>query len=379
MHTVLSGSLGQLGLHDTVGPWTPAPGEPVVVYGAGDFARAVVAAVRRSGGVVRHALDRRGGAASLDGLGVHRPEDDPMSLVERRTATAVVGVFNRDADPREIHERLEASGYGRVVGVPELYEAFGDSLGDRYWLASRALYQRSSEPISLALDLWADAESRELYQQIVRYRVGWNSVDAPRPCAGGQYFADDVPRSTPPLTWVDCGAFDGDTLATIASLGLRVAAAYAFEPDVTNFARLVTRSREFARTTSAVISLWPCAVAASTGIVRFRGDAGEASSIAQDGDAVVSAVAIDDVLPATAVTDVKMDIEGAEQEALRGAEQLIRRCRPRLAICVYHRPQDLWEIPLFVHGLDLQYDFHLRSHGHYGFDVVMYAVPRDAS
>src|SRR5688572_6899892 len=165
MRTVLSGSLGQLGLQAAADPWTPAQGEPVVVYGAGEFARAVVAAVRRHGGVVRHALDRRGGAASLDGLGVHSPEDDPMSLAERRTATAVIGVFNRDADPLEIHERLGASGYARIVGVPELYEAFGHSLGDHYWLGSRALYRRSSESISIAMDLWADAQSRELYQR----------------------------------------------------------------------------------------------------------------------------------------------------------------------------------------------------------------------
>src|SRR5262245_54312406 len=105
----MNGSLAQVVLRDPADPWTPAPGESVVMYGAGSFARTVVAAVRRTGGDVRHALDQRGGAVSLDGLGVHRPEDDPMSPADRRTATAVVGVFNRDADPLEIHERLGAS------------------------------------------------------------------------------------------------------------------------------------------------------------------------------------------------------------------------------------------------------------------------------
>ena len=64
---------------------------------------------------------------------------------------------------------------------------------------------------------------------------------------------------------------------------------------------------------------------------------------------------------------------------LHGAKRVIERCRPRLAICVYHRPQDLWEMPLLVHGFDLSYDIYLRSHGHYDFDLVMYAIWRHAA
>ena len=71
-----------------------------------------------------------------------------------------------------------------------------------------------------------------------------------------------------------------------------------------------------------------------------------------------------------------LENDPAELDALRGAERLIRRSHPRLAICVYHRAEHLWEIPLFVRDLGLQYDYFLRSHGHFGFDVVMYAVPR---
>jgi hypothetical protein len=89
----------------------------------------------------------------------------------------------------------------------------------------------------------------------------------------------------------------------------------------------------------------------------------------------VTVVALDDVLPGIVATDLKMDIEGAELDALRGATELIRRRRPRLAICVYHQPEHLWRIPMFVRDLGLSYDFHLRSHGFFGFDVVMYAIP----
>ena len=375
MSALLGETISQIVSDGVRSPWTPATDERIVVYGAGDFARATVGALGQVGAVVHHALDRRGNSASLGEIDVFRPDDDPMSVRDRRVATAIVGVFNRAADPFEIERFLKASGYGRVVGVPELYETFAESLGPRYWLSSRSLYQQYDEQISAGLGLWADAASRELYQSVIRYRLAWNAADAPRPCAGLQYFPDDVPRSTGPLEWVDCGAYDGDSLAAIASLGGTVAAAYAFEPDLDNFARLVRRAREVAEVTGARVSLWPCAVAGATGLRPFHGAAGEASAIGRDGTSFVSAIAIDDVLPNVGVTDLKMDIEGAELEALRGAERLIRRCRPRLAICVYHQPQDLWEIPLYVRSLGLPLDFYLRSHGHYGFDLVMYAVP----
>jgi len=92
---------------------------------------------------------------------------------------------------------------------------------------------------------------------------------------------------------------------------------------------------------------------------------------------VVQGVRLDDVLPGFDATDLKMDIEGAEPEALAGALGLIQRSRPRLALCVYHRPDHIWSIPAAVEALGLDYALFLRSHGHGGFDLVMYGIPRE--
>jgi FkbM family methyltransferase len=348
-----------------------------VIYGAGGFARALVDILRAAGARVAHALDRRGHAAALPALEVYHPDDDPLGRSERSTMVAVVGVFNRDADPAAIERSLRSLGYGRVVGVPELYESFADELGERFWLARRGQYEEHSGRIQAAADVWSDAPSRELYRSLLRYRVDWSATEAPRPCNGLQYFPDDVPRTTSPMRLIDCGAFDGDTLRAIAALGVPVEDAFAFEPDPGNFARLVETSAEFARATGAQVALWPCAVTDRTASRRFRSGVGEAGHIAADGDESVTSVALDDVLPVVLATDLKMDIEGAELDALRGAERLIRRARPRLAICVYHRPEHLWEIPLAVRDLGVPYEYFLRSHGHAGFDAVMYAVPRE--
>ena len=162
----------------------------------------------------------------------------------------------------------------------------------------------------------------------------------------------------------------------VGTVHVSVEQAYAFEPDLGNFARLADCARDMGVRTGARVSLWPCAVGERAGSMRFSGEGGEAGHLSADGDRAVTVVALDEALPTEYVTDLKMDIEGAELDALRGAARMVRRCHPRLAICVYHRAEHLWEIPLFVRDLGLGYDYLLRSHGHFGFDVVMYAVPR---
>lgn len=88
----------------------------------------------------------------------------------------------------------------------------------------------------------------------------------------------------------------------------------------------------------------------------------------------VRIVALDDVVGDTTVGMIKMDIEGAEYDALRGAKNTILRDRPFLAICVYHRQGDMLAIMDYLHELAPDYRFYLR---HYsvmdGTETVLYA------
>jgi hypothetical protein len=77
----------------------------------------------------------------------------------------------------------------------------------------------------------------------------------------------------------------------------------------------------------------------------------------------------------TPVTMIKMDIEGAEYDALLGARQTIQRDRPILAICVYHTQNDIWRIPLLIRELVPNYVLYLRAYEGDGFQTVVFAVP----
>lgn len=69
-----------------------------------------------------------------------------------------------------------------------------------------------------------------------------------------------------------------------------------------------------------------------------------------------------------------MDIEGSELEALKGAVHTIQRDKPKLAICIYHKPEDMTEIPLYIKSLVPEYKFYVRHHSNCWTDTVLYAV-----
>lgn len=104
----------------------------------------------------------------------------------------------------------------------------------------------------------------------------------------------------------------------------------------------------------------------------FAGDHSGASKISEDGNIVVEADTIDHVLGGRKVTFIKMDIEGAEYRALLGAEKTIKKYRPRMALSVYHKPQDIIEIPALLLEYDDSYRFALRQYSSLADETVLY-------
>ncbi len=101
---------------------------------------------------------------------------------------------------------------------------------------------------------------------------------------------------------------------------------------------------------------------------------GKSQSTVGSGASKGHVVPLDDVLRAEKVTFIKMDIEGAEPHALRGAKNIIQAQKPKLAICVYHDFRHLWEIPLYIKLLVPEYKIYLRHHTNLEYETVCYAV-----
>ncbi len=87
----------------------------------------------------------------------------------------------------------------------------------------------------------------------------------------------------------------------------------------------------------------------------------------------VNADSIDNIMRGERVSFIKMDIEGAELEGLKGACKTITKYHPKLAICVYHKPEDIYEIPVYILQIAPTYKFVLRHYTSDLWETVLYA------
>jgi len=151
----------------------------------------------------------------------------------------------------------------------------------------------------------------------------------------------------------------------------------AFEPDLINYSKLsqfVSQNKN----TLHEAALFPCGVYSSTRQLAFETGQGMASNISSKGTTVIQCVALDDAIPTFAPNLIKMDIEGAEYDALLGARQLISEHVPGIAASLYHRPEHLWQLPMLIESMAPgKYNFHMRSHAMNDFDLVLYALPKE--
>jgi FkbM family methyltransferase len=174
---------------------------------------------------------------------------------------------------------------------------------------------------------------------------------------------------------VDCGAFDGDTLAHfLEKTGHSFKSAVAFEPDPANYFKLSEMVSSMPSKSRERIAIHQAATGETNTRLMMDVGKGVASRIG-NGDCEVKCVSLDSALRDVPVSFMKMDIEGSELATLAGARELIQKNTPILAVCAYHAQSDLWNIPLFIHGLNPDYSFHLRPHLLEGWDLVCYAVP----
>jgi FkbM family methyltransferase len=234
---------------------------------------------------------------------------------------------------------------------------------------------RQADRVRLAADIWADESSRAEYLVQVRLRALGDPSGLSQPMVNESYFLDDVFDLRPEDTFLDCGAFDGDTVRDLIARKPDLARIEAVEADSRSFVRLAKYVSTLPPRLHNRIRLHQCAVGSHNGTVRFENTGLVDSKVSTHGAILVNMVPIDVMFASKRVSMIKMDIEGGEFDALMGARHVIRRDRPILAICVYHSQEDLWRLPLLMRAMCPDYRMYLKSYKGDGIQTVAYAVP----
>jgi FkbM family methyltransferase len=349
----------------------------VWVYGSGTFAVSIICELEHLGHSILGVIDHANVGSLVQGCKenykVLHFSDSEVGSEDQ----VVLGVCNLHGDLKNIASQFQAE--IQLITPVKLFQYFSEKGVSRenYWLTTDfEIYSECVAEIQEFRNSLSDQDSKHLLDSILKYRQAGEleHLSPPRPLAE-QYLARDL--GTPPreLMIIDLGACQGENLKAFLDSGCQFTGGYLLEPDETNLQIL---DKELIELGIKALSTHKLGAWKESTTLKFDASGNTGASFKLGGSHTVDVVALDDFVSSDFVPNfVKMDIEGAEMEALEGMVGLIQRHRPHLAISVYHKPSDLWELGNFItRNFPEKYDFHLRVYGHQTFDTLLYAVPK---
>lgn len=236
------------------------------------------------------------------------------------------------------------------------------------------LMEEHIDEISEVYEFLADDLSKEIFEKIVRFRLLDDSIDVPTIDQSKQYFEYGFYPKREDEIFVDCGAFNGISFRTFLKENAnKFQKYYGIEPDEENFIQLQTFKKLLSNEIQQKMILFQGAAWDNDSGASLYELHGPGSFIADIGQKKIRTITIDALLQNQKATYIKMNIEGSEKEALKGAKNTIEAYKPKLAIAGYHRTDDLWKIPLQIKSYRSDYKLYLRSYmNHISF--VYYGV-----
>ncbi|KIH75713.1 hypothetical protein GFER_15485 [Geoalkalibacter ferrihydriticus DSM 17813] len=336
--------------------------ESVVIFGAGLAGKNALKVLKGKGIKVLFFCDndKKKLGSYIEGIEIF----PPSHLLEHTEKTILIAsdYFG------EISRQLQA------IGITKFYY-FGFCFDYERWhghFDSRRLEACQSR-INISYKLFSDEESRNLFASLVEFRktlgasgASWSPFD--------EYFHPEVnPKQGD--TIIDGGAWTGDTAEAFSRALNGKCQIYSFEPDDESFCKL----RENVSTQSLNGSVHPVKLGLWSHAATLKFESCRENSmqhqVSENGDLQIQVTSIDEFASKNNIKIdlIKMDIEGSEIEALLGACETIRKSRPRLQICSYHKFDDLWEIPILIKELFPGYLLYLGHHSQNIFETIVYA------
>jgi FkbM family methyltransferase len=352
--------------------------DKIFLYGVGGFATEIAATLEKFEikilGFIDHVQAPPGDWAGYK----YAPffNVDEVSLT--RDSTVIIAVHNFHGDLQQIVKRIfQVDSHVQIISPVELtnHLSIAGAHIENYWLTSdQGLFDRNEAQIQAFRTLLSDEKSKLLLEQIIEYRRGGQIDALPKTeILEHQYIPMDLPTPPPNIRMVELGAYTGDNLREFVRRGLNIEFALSLEPDLQNFSSLVSTIAELGLRN--VFAL-PLAGWDQTETLLFN-DTGDAGAVmVKSGGSSITATSIDQFVGKSEINFIKMDIEGAELNAIQGAKNIIIQQEPHLAISVYHKPDDLWTIGLMIEEFSNgKYDYFLRQYGQQLFDTILYAIP----
>lgn len=311
---------------------------PIVLYGTGNGADKIldtcikynitISGVFASSGFVRHRTFRGFDVESLEAIENRLGSDLVVLLCFGTARNDVISLINDVAERHALY----------IPDVP----LFGGELFDYDYFSNHCA------DLEAARALMSDEGSRKIFDDMLGFRLTGRGSYLANVQRSIDSYIEFANRADKYRVCVDCGAFVGDSTSEIAS-AFSPEKIIAVEPDMRTFKKLSSYAENEVRCTVEPIH---AAIGDTDGEAVFTAAASRGSgteSIAKRSKTVtVPKVNVDSLCRGLTVDFIKYDVEGAEFEAIRGSLETVKRCSPALAVSLYHRSADLFELPLFL-------------------------------
>jgi len=335
---------------------------PIFIYGMGDGADKIMSVFRKYGITVAgiFASDEFVRGHEFAGYQVHK-----LSEIEELVEDFVI-VLAFAAGYPELFEYLCQLSRKHTLYAPDVPVIGGGLFTYQYFL-------EHLQEFNAVYRMLADDESRRVYFNIIQYKISGNIKYLENTWSDADTIFRTVLRPSRNESYVDLGAYNGDTVRELLRYTrMKYYVIHAVEPDKRNFRKLGTYIEEHHL---RHIQTYQCVAWCKDTMLPFGGKSGRQSALTAGGEQI-SARCVDSLLKDTPVSFLKMDVEGFEREALWGAAKSIFHHHPKLSVSIYHRNQDLFELPLLVKKLHPGYRLYIRHRLYIpAWDTVLLAVP----
>ena len=245
----------------------------------------------------------------------------------------------------------------RIAAEQELYVPDVPVIGDGLWNMDY-FYEHEAE-IEQAYYTFADACSQKVFADILNFKLSgkWHYLQSSASPLMQAY--ESILQLGGDEIFMDLGAYTGDTIEEFIKFAGSYEKIIAMEPDYKNFMKLQKRiaEKQYQNICCYNLGVWN-----KRDMLFFSALAGRNSSLNQKLGKEVAVESVDNILCGARATYIKMDVEGAEKEALLGAGETISRFQPKLLISAYHRNEDFFKLPALIKMLNPAYRIYLRRH-----------------
>lgn len=332
-------------------------GKPIVLYGMGNGAEKVNAALEARGLSAAEVMASDDFVRGHSFLG-HRVKK--LSEIEGQYGREFVILVCFGTELPEVMEHIYEVGRKHELYAPNVPVA-GEGLFDLEYAKAH------KSELQSVFKLLADEQSKKVFENVIRYKLS-GELKYLREAETPSEEKFDLLGIGVEETYVDLGAYDGDTIVEFLNeTSMQFKKIYAMEPDNRSYRKM---KRRLYMIGSALLECYNNGAWNEDTSVIFSLRSGRGShAVPEEGKSLnparfreVKMMKTDTMLRGDAATYIKIDVEGSEANALNGAAATIAEFKPKLNVALYHRNEDMFELPLLVQKLNRRYKFYMRHH-----------------